>query len=110
MDHEESVATYYYNLDSESKVLFTEEEWTRKNQWYVDNEGLKLPSMDVDVTMEGNEETQVTVYRTLTHGTSIMRETVFVWKNGYWGHHLTEEEKDIFMPGVPYEEFVETQQ
>lgn len=39
-------------------------------------------------------------------GTFVTWETVFVWDNGYWSHHLTEEEKDIFMPGEPYEEFV----
>ncbi len=56
------------------------------------------------------EEARVTVYRTFTDGTSITRETVFVWNDTYWSHHLTEEEKDIFMPGVPYEEFVEAQE
>jgi len=106
----ENWAATYSNLDSESKALFTEEEWTQKNQWYADNEGLKLDSMDVDVAMEGEDEARVTVYRTFTDGTSITRETVFVWNNTYWSHHLTEEEKEIFMPGVPYEEFVEAQQ
>jgi hypothetical protein len=32
-----------------------------------------------------------------------------VWEGGYWRHSLTEEEKEIFMPGVPYEEFVAAQ-
>ena len=36
-----------------------------------------------------------------TAGTSITREIYFVWDNGWWKHHLTEEEKEIFMPGVP---------
>lgn len=35
----ESWDTTYYNLDSESKALFTEEEWIAKNRWYADNEG-----------------------------------------------------------------------
>jgi hypothetical protein len=109
MDSENWAATYS-NLDSESKALFTEEEWTQKNQWYADNEGLKLDSMEIDVAMEGDEEAQVTVYRTFTDGTSITRETVFLWNNTYWSHHFTEEEKDIFMPDASYEEFVEAQQ
>lgn len=99
--------TTYYNLDAESKALFTEE-WTQKNQWYADNEHLELDSMTVDVTMDGEETAYVTVNRTFADGTSISRETVFVWE-GYWRHHLTEEEQEIFMPGVPYEEFVEAQ-
>jgi len=64
--------------------LVTEGEWTQKNQWYADNEGLKLDSMNIDVTIEGDEEAEVTVYRTFTDGTSITRETRFVWDNGWW--------------------------
>ena len=109
MDYEEWPATYY-NLDSESKALFTEEEWIKKNQWYADHEQLELDSMNIDVTMEGEERARVTVYRTFTDGSSITRETYFVWDNGWWKHHLTEEEIEIFMPGVSYEEFVEAQQ
>ncbi len=30
-----------------------------------------------------------------------------MWEGEWWRHHLTEEEKEIFMPGVPYEEFVD---
>lgn len=101
--------TTYYNLDAESKALFTEEEWAQKNQWYADNEDLELDSMTVDVAMDGEETAYVTVDRTFTDGTEITRDTVFVWE-GYWRHRLTEEEKEIFMPGVPYEEFVEAQE
>jgi len=54
------------------------------------------------------EAAKATAHGTFADGTSISRETVFVWE-GYWRHHLTEEEKGIFMPGVPYEEFVEAQ-
>lgn len=104
----ESWGTTYYNLDVESKALFTEEEWIAKNRWYAETEGLELDSMEIDVSMDGEERAEVTVDRTFTDGTSITRDTVFVWE-GYWRHHLTEEEKEIFMPGVPYEEFVAAQ-
>jgi hypothetical protein len=50
------------------------------------------------------------VNRTFTDGISITRETYFVWEDGYWRHSLTEEDKGVFMPGVPYEEFVAAQQ
>ena len=55
VDHE-AWETTYYNLDSESKGLFTEEEWIAKNQWYADEEGLELDSMDVDATMAGTRQ------------------------------------------------------
>ena len=51
----------------------------------------------------------MTVYRTFTDGTSIARDTRFVWEDGYWRHSLTEEERDLFMPGTSYEEFVAAQ-
>lgn len=35
------------------------------------------------------------------------RNTLVVLEDGGWRHHLTKEE--IFMPGVPYEEFVAAQ-
>jgi hypothetical protein len=30
-------------------------------------------------------------------------------EDGRWRHHLTDEEKRIFVPGIPYEVFVATQ-
>ena len=114
---EEAVENYYYavdyerwgytcdNLDSESKSLFTEEEWFKKNQYFADTEDLELDSMDVEVVVDpGGFEADVTADRAFKDG----RDTVFVLE-GAWKHHLTEEEREIFMPGVPYEEFVEAQ-
>ena len=99
----------YENLDSDSKALFTEEEWAMKNQWYADNEGLKLDSMDADVAVRSNGfEADVTVYRTFEDGNSITRDTDFVL-DGSWRHHLTDEKIEIFMPNLSYEEFVEAQ-
>ncbi len=105
----ENWAYTYYNLDSASRALFTQEEWIERNQWYADNEGLVLDTMDIEVTMDGDEAAEVTVHRAFTDGTSITRETYFVWE-GWWRHHLTEEEKEIFMPDATYEEFVAAQQ
>ena len=121
-DVEEAAEDYYYavdredwgytyeNLDSESQALFTEEEWYQKNQWYADNEGLELASMDVAVSVDPNGyEADVTVYRTFQDGTTITRDTIFVL-DGVWKHRLTEEEIEIFRPDLSYEEFVQTQQ
>lgn len=81
----------------------------QKNQWYADRDDLKLDSMGIDVTMEGSTRAKVQVDRTFTDGTFISRDTYFVWEDGWWRHHLTDEEKSIFMPGLPYEEFVTAQ-
>ena len=54
-------------------------------------------------------EVSVTVYRTFKDGTSITRDTLFVSEDGGWKHRFTQEEVEIFMPGVPYEEFVAAQ-
>lgn len=121
-DVEEAAEDYYYavdredwdftyeNLDSGSQTLFAEEEWSQKNQWYADNEGLELSSMSVDVTVDSNGfEADVTVYRTFEDGTSITRDTEFVLE-GSWKHRLTAEEVEIFRPELSYEEFVEAQQ
>jgi hypothetical protein len=51
----------------------------------------------------------VTIYRTFEDGTSITRDTLFVSEGGLWKHRFSQEEIDIFMPGVPYEEFVAAQ-
>ncbi len=65
--------------------------------------------MQIDVAMDGSTRAEVTVDRTFTDGTSIRRETYFVWEDGWWRHHLTEEEYDLFMPELSYEEFVAAQ-
>lgn len=100
----------YDNLDSQTRALFTEEEWYRKNQWYADNEGLELATINVVVNGPSSDPVvSVSVYRTFKDGTSITRDTFFVSEGGAWKHSFTEEEIDIFMPGVPYEQFVATQ-
>ena len=51
----------------------------------------------------------VTINRTFKDGASITRDTLFVSEGGLWKHRFSQEEIDIFMPGVPYEEFVAAQ-
>ena len=107
----EDWAYTYDSLDSQTRSMFTEEEWAQKNQWFADNEGLMLSSMDVQVNESASDgEVGVTVYRTFENGTSITRDTIFVMEDGSWKHRFTEEESAIFMPGTPYEEFVAAQQ
>jgi hypothetical protein len=59
--------------------------------------------------MEESTRAKATVDRTFTDGTFISRDTHFVGEDSWWRHHLTDEEKRIFMPGVPYGEFLAAQ-
>jgi Domain of unknown function (DUF4352) len=107
---QENWAYTYDNLDSQTQSMFAEEEWYAKNQWFADNEGLELATMDVVVNGAPSDPVvSVTVYRTFKDGTSITRDTLFVSEGGVWKHRFTEEEIAIFMPGVPYEQFVAAQ-
>ena len=105
----ESWAYTYTNLGSQSRQMFTEREWYQKNQWFADNEGLELASMEVEVTRLSPSGThaEVNVRRTFENGVVIDRGTVFVFEDGSWKHRLVGEELLFFMPGAPYEEFVE---
>ena len=107
---QENWAFTYDNLDAQTQALFTEEEWYLKNQFFADTEGLELSTMNVVVNGSPSDPVVgVTVYRTFKDGTSITRDTLFVSEGGAWKHRFTQEEIDIFMPGVPYEEFVAAQ-
>src|SRR5918998_5196086 len=73
----------YDNLDSLTRALFTEEEWFLKNQWFADNEGLELSTINVVVNGSTSDpEVSVTVYRTFKDGTPITRDTFFVSEDG----------------------------
>jgi hypothetical protein len=107
---QENWAYTYENLDSQTRALFSEEEWYLKNQYFADTEGLELSTMDVVVNGSVTDvPVSVSVYRTFKNGTSISRDTYFVREEGTWKHRFTQEEIEIFMPGVPYEEFVALQ-
>ena len=100
----------YDNLDSQTRALFDEEEWYLKNQYFADTEGLELATMDVQVAgYASNPLVGVTVYRTFTDGTSIDRDTAFVWEDSDWKHRFVGEELEIYAPEASYEEFVAQQ-
>jgi hypothetical protein len=101
----------YANLDSQTKVVFTKEEWYLKNQWFADTEGLELATMDVTVNGSASDPViGVTVYRTFKDGTSIDRDTLFVFEDGVWKHRFGQEEIGFFMPEASFEEFVTAQE
>src|SRR5215207_10585609 len=101
----------YDNLDSQSRQRFTREEWKKKNQWVADNEQLELSSLEIDTRMSPSGTTaDVTVYRTFKDGSSLGRDTYFVYEDGSWKHQLTEEELALFTAGTSFEEFVKAQE
>jgi hypothetical protein len=107
---QENWAYTYDNLDSQTRNMFTEEEWHAKNEWYADNEGLELSTINVVVNGPTSEPVvSVTIYRKFTDGTSITTDTLFAAEGELWKHRFSQEEIGIFMPGVPYEKFVAAQ-
>lgn len=96
----------YDNLDSETRAMFDEEEWYLKNQWFADNEGLELATMDVAINGSVSDPVVgVTVFRTFKDGTSIDRDTYFLYEDDTWKHRFGEEEIALFMPDASFEEF-----
>ena len=103
----------YEELDSQAKSMFTREEWHLKNQWFADNEDLELASpviVQVNDDTSSNDVVSVTVIRTFKGGNEITRYTFFVYQGGQWKHHLSQEEKEFFMPFASYKEFTAAQQ
>jgi hypothetical protein len=99
----------YSHLDSQTRAMFTEEEWYMKNQWFADTYPARLTDLDLEVNMKGTVA-EVTVNRTFEDGSSVSRFTYFVYEGGSWKHRFSQEEIDLFLPGVSYEEFVAAQQ
>ena len=52
------------------------------------------PVVEVDVRLTGED------------GSSSVRTTYFVYEDGMWKHRFGQEEYDLFMSGVPFDEFV----
>ena len=62
--------------------------------------------------MDGAQERLASVTLRLTYedGSSSTRETYFVYEYGSWKHRFGEEENDLFIPDLSYEEVVQAQQ
>src|SRR5215212_1917019 len=90
----------YTNLDSQSRQMFTREEWSLKNQYFANNGSLNLSSFDItEISPSGTEAT-------VSLGPPYSRDTYFIYEDGSWKHRLSGEEVNLFMPGVPFEDFV----
>jgi hypothetical protein len=100
----------YDALDSEIQALFAREEWSEKNQWFADNAPAiyHIESVELDDTSQ-EPLAEVSVRLTGEDGSSSVRTTYFVYEDGEWKHRFGQEEKDLFEPGVPFEEWVDSQ-
>ena len=94
----------YTNLDSQSRQMFTREEWSLKNQYFANNGSLTLSSFDITEISPSQTEATVSL------GPPFSRGTYFVYEDASWKHRLSGEEINLFMPGVPFEDFVKAQE
>ena len=106
VDREEWAYTYE-NLDSETRALFTEEEWFRRNQFFADNFPAELKSLRTSVEINAAEPADVTVYRAWKSGSFNVRDTLFVYEDDSWKHRFVGEELELFRPEASYGEFVD---
>ncbi len=98
----------YDALDSETKAMFTREEWSQKNQWFAD-QGTTIYNIESAELDETSQEplAEVSVRLTGEDGSSSIRTTYFVLEDGEWKHRFGQEEMDLFGPGVPFDEWVD---
>ncbi len=101
----------YEHLDSETRGLFTREEWYQKNQWFADNGSVVYHIESVErLGTSSGVVVEVTLRLTYGDGSSSPRTTYFVLEGGEWKHAFGQEEYELFMPEASYEEFVAAQQ
>ncbi len=99
----------YEHLDSATRRLFTKEEWSQKNQWFADNNSVIYHILSVELDETAREPVaEVSVRLTGEDGSTSIRNTYFVFEDGSWKHRFAQEETDLFKPGVPFEEWVDT--
>lgn len=107
----EDWAYTYEHLDRRTQNLFTREEWFKKNQWFADNGEVIYHVKSVErLGTSSGIVVGVKVRLTYGDGSSSMRDTYFVYEEGGWKHAFGKEERNLFMPRLSYEEFVEAQQ
>jgi hypothetical protein len=100
----------YDHLASQTQSMFTEEEWSRKNQWFWDRNPVVYHTLSTNLDSTSEEPlAEVEVRITGEDGSSWTRTPRFVLEDGEWKHLFSDAEADLFMPGIPFEEFVAAQ-
>jgi hypothetical protein len=101
----------YDHLDSETGSAFTREEWFKKNQWLAGDGSTVYHIISVDLSDSSDEPlADVAVVLTYADGSTSTRNTYFVYEDGEWRHRFSQEEYDLLMPDLSYQEFVAAQQ
>ncbi len=101
----------YDHLDSETRSVFTREEWFKKNRWLAGDGSTIYHILSVDLDSSSGGPTAAVVVRlTFGDGSSSTRNTYFVYEDGAWKHRFSQEEYDLLLPDATYEKFVEAQQ
>lgn len=89
--------------------MHSKEEWSQKNQWFADNNSVIYHILSVELDETAREPVaEVSVRLTGEDGSTSIRNTYFVFEDGSWKHRFAQEENDLFEPGVPFEEWVES--
>ncbi len=100
----------YDNLDSQTQQRFTRSEWTRKNQYFTNIDPLERSALETISEVSTSSPVEVTLTQTFRSGETRSRNTYFVWEAGSWKHRFSQEEYELFMPGIAFDEFVNRQQ
>ena len=100
----------YDNLDSQTQRRFTRSEWIQKNQYFTNVDPLERSVPETISEASTSSPVEVTLTQTFRSGEIRTRNTYFVWEDGTWKHRFSQEEDELFMPGVPFDEFVNRQQ
>ncbi|MGH3089528.1 MAG: FG-GAP repeat domain-containing protein [Rubrobacteraceae bacterium] len=100
----EEWAYTFDHLASETRTMFTEEEWFEKNQWLWDGNPLiyHINSINSD-----GSSAEVELRITGEDDASWTQTAYFVFEDGEWKNLFSDAEIDLFMPGTPFDEFVE---
>jgi hypothetical protein len=89
--------TTYDLLSSQSQAYYTQDEWARANT-VLDSAASEYAVTDAyphDLGLDTSTyAVTLTVY--LPDGSSFNRTTYFIYEAGFWAHHLTSEEIDLF--------------
>ena len=89
--------TTYDLLSSQSQAYYTQDEWVRANT-VLDSAASEYVVTDAypdDIGL-GTSTYAVTLTVYLPDGSSFNRTTYFIYETGFWAHHLTTEEVDLF--------------
>ena len=77
----------YEHLDSETRSLFTRDEWFQKNRWFADNGQVIYHIESVRRLGTGSGPVvEVKLGLTYEDGSSSTRDTYFVYEDGEWKH------------------------